>query len=511
MRDESESKRSSGMGEKLLSLRAITKTYPGVRALDDVSLDFAAGEVHAIVGENGAGKSTLIKVISGATTPDSGRIVVAGREFMAMDPEQSLASGIAVIYQELSQFDSLSVAENIFIGERLGGLLVDFKTMRMKAAEILERFGVAIDPGKSVAGLTPAQRQIVEIAKAIHRKARVVIMDEPTAPLTMREVDRLFEVIRGLKRDGIAVIYISHRLEEVFAICDSVSVMRDGRYVSTMSVSETSRQELIALMVGRNLRTSYPRPAKGPAAVALEVKGISGNGVRNISFSVRKGEILGISGLVGAGRTELVRLVYGAERVEDGEIWVDGKRVNIDSTATALQFGIGLIPEDRKTQGAFLPMSVAWNISIASLRSLSRGLVVNRRAEGERAQEYRDRLRIKTPSLGQRVMFLSGGNQQKVVVAKTLAANTNILIFDEPTRGIDVGAREEIYELIIELANQGKAIIMVSSDMEELLGMSDRILVLAGGTLVGELPREEFDPRRVLELASGSARSEVAQ
>jgi ribose transport system ATP-binding protein len=361
-----------------------------------------------------------------------------------------------------------------------------------------------------VSSLTPAQRQIVEIAKAIHREARLVIMDEPTAPLTLHEVEKLYEVIRELKSRAIAVIYISHRLEEVFAVCDRVSVMRDGRYIRTAAVNETNRKELIGLMVGREFDGAYPRHAEKPGKVALEVRNVRGKGVSGVSFSVRSGEILGVSGLVGAGRSELMRLIYGAEKLEAGEILIDGTPMRIASPSDALRLGIGLIPEDRKRHGAFLGRSIAWNIAIASLRRISRLGVVRGDREADQAHAFSEKLRIKAPSIRQKVSALSGGNQQKVVLAKTLAARTRIIIFDEPTRGIDIGAREEIYRLMCELAENGTAIIMVSSDMEELLGISDRLIVLADGRLVGEMQRSEFNPHRVLELAAGGKTTEVS-
>lgn len=493
------------MNEVILKLNNITKTYPGVVALDQVSIDFNRGEIHAIVGENGAGKSTLIKIVSGAVTPDAGEIILDGKTFHKTTPQEAILNGVSVIYQEFNLFESLTAAENIFIGEKSGGSLVDFKRMNSEAREIFARFNVSIRPDTLVKELSPGHKQIVEISKAIHKKAKIIIMDEPTAPLSMVEVGKFFEIINELKENGMTIVYISHRLDEIFEIADRVSVLRDGKYIDTKNVKDTNRQELISLMVGRELKNSYPGPDKEPAETILSVRNVTGNGVKDISFDVRRGEIVGVAGLVGAGRTELMRVIYGAEKLESGDILLDGKQVRISSPAKALDLGIGLIPEDRKHQGAFLQMTIAWNICISNIRSLSKYLVVNKKAEEDQARKYRDILNIKTPSLEQKVMNLSGGNQQKVVLAKVLAAKTDVLIFDEPTRGIDVGAREEIYHLMRSLSNQGKAIIMVSSDMEELLGMSDRIIVMSEGRLTGEVPKSDFSQQLILELASAKS------
>jgi ribose transport system ATP-binding protein len=491
------------MNHAILSLSNITKTYPGVKALDDVSIQFDKGEVHAIMGENGAGKSTLIKTIAGAIEPDSGEIIIGDKVFGKLNPQQSIANGISVIYQEFNLFESLTAAENIFIGEKLSDKpIVDYKGMNQKAKQIFDKFNVDIDPNAQVQSLSPAYKQIVEISKAIHKNSKIIIMDEPTAPLTMAEVESLFNVIEELKQNGITIIYISHRLDEIYTIADRVSIMRDGKYITTRNIVDTNRNELISLMVGRELKNSYPVAAIQPTNVVMKVKNLSGNGIKNVSFHVKEGEILGFAGLVGAGRTELMRLIYGADKVEAGEIFIKGNKVKIKSPAQALQLGIGLIPEDRKLHGAFLGNSISWNICISNIKKIAKYGVVNRKVEKKQGEEYQDKLKIKTPSLEQKVMNLSGGNQQKVVLAKVLAASTDVLIFDEPTRGIDVGAREEIYQLMRELSNQGKALIMVSSDMEELLGMSDRILVVSKGELVGEVTKSEYNQERILELAS---------
>lgn len=489
----------------VLSLKEITKKYPGVLALDRVSLDFAEGEVHALLGENGAGKSTLIKAVAGAIDLDGGVISVNGQAYPKMTPHLSRSLGIEVIYQEFNLIPTMSVAENIFLWDRTGkSPLVDFGTMKSKTRDIFRLFNVDISPDVMVQDLSPAMQQIVEIAKAVSKNVKILIMDEPSAPLSVSEVEHMFEIIRRLKKKGVTVIYISHRLEEVFRISDRVTVMRDGRYVATKMTNDTNRTELIGLMVGRELKESYPSRSNPPGEIALEVKNLSGNGDKDISFSVRKGEILGISGLVGAGRTELAMLIFGAVPIEGGEIWVEGKPVQIRSPQDAIQQGLGLLTEDRKGQGLFLEMGVGWNISFPIIRRLSKYGIVDTRTENGIAEKYKQRMDIKTPSLIQRVINLSGGNQQKVVLAKSLAAESDILIFDEPTRGIDVGAKQEIYNLMCELANSGIAIMMISSDMEELLGMSDRIIVLCEGRLAGEVKREQFNQDHILDLASGT-------
>ncbi len=488
----------------VLSIKNLTKQYPGVLALDRVSLDFAAGEVHALLGENGAGKSTLIKAIAGAIAPDDGVIRLNGQEYTKMTPHLARSLGIEVIYQEFNLVPSLSVAENIFLGDKTGrGLLVDTKVMVKRASAVFQQFNIDIDPYALVRDLPSAQQQIVEIAKAVSKNVKLLIMDEPTAPLTVTEVESMFEIVRRLKAQGVTVIYISHRLEEIFRIADRVSVLRDGRYIATRQTAATNRKELISLMVGRELKESYPARQAAPGEIALEVRRLYGSGDEDISFCVRKGEILGLSGLVGAGRTELARVIFGAEPAESGEILIEGRPVQIRSPEEAIRLGIGLIPEDRKNQGVFLDMDIKWNISFSQVRRLSRRTVVDTRQELSVAEKYRDLLKIKTPSLGQQVKNLSGGNQQKVVLAKSLAAESKILIFDEPTRGIDVGAKQEIYNLMCALANDGIAIIMISSDMEELLGMSDRVIVLCEGRMAGEVPRAQFSQNYILDLASG--------
>ncbi len=489
-----------------LELVNIKKTYPGVVALDDVSIAFEKGEVHAIVGENGAGKSTLIKTISGAEKPDSGKIVLDGQEHASMTPKLAIDQGIAVVYQEFMQFDALTVADNIFLGamEKGQGIQVKDKDLRQKTVELLSDFNCDIHPDTLIRELSVANRQIVEIAKAVIKKARIIIMDEPTAAITVEEQKLLFDNIKRLKAEGVTIIYISHRLEELFEICDRVTVMRDGHYVATQNIADTTKNDLIRLMVGRELSDTYP-PKEQPASdeIMMKVESLSGNGVQDINFDLYKGEILGFAGLVGAGRTELMHLLFGAAPRTAGRITVKNEELMLSSPNDGIAAGIGLIPEDRKWQGCFLDKSVSWNISISNIKQLSRGLVVDSKAEAELAEKYQKAINIKTPSLKQLVLNLSGGNQQKVVVAKMLAVEPDILIFDEPTRGIDVGARFEIYSIMVELAKQGKSILMVSSDMEELLGMSERIVVLHEGQQMGILSKAEFSQETIMMMASG--------
>lgn len=485
----------------VLSMKNITKLYPGVVALNNVSVDFKAGEVHALLGENGAGKSTLIKVLSGAVVNDEGTIWINGQEFDKMTPAISRNCGVEVIYQEYNLIGGLSVAENICLGRQMHGI-ANKKEMVSITRELFDKYHINIDPKAYVKELSTAQQQLVEITKAISKDASLIVMDEPTAQLTMSEVTNLYEIIRNLKAKGKTVIYISHRLEELFEITDRVTIMRDGAYVDTVDTDKTTRDELITLMVGRELNDSYPKRDCVKNEVALKVEHLSGYSNTDVSFELKKGEILGVSGLVGAGRTELMRVIFGADKKLGGTVSVNGQAVHIRSPKEALKLGIGLIPEDRKMQGCFLNSSIEWNISISNIQKLTTAHVVDKKKIRRQAEYYEKMLNIKTPSLEQKVRNLSGGNQQKVVLAKVLAADTDIIIFDEPTRGIDIGARHEIYELMCDLVREGKSILMVSSDMEELLGMSDRIIVLCEGKLTGELKKEDFSQEAIMHLAS---------
>ncbi len=486
----------------ILSLRNITKTYPGVIALDDFSVDFVKGEVHALLGENGAGKSTLIKIVSGAIEPDSGKIIIEGQEFKKMTPIQAKELGIEVIYQEFSLVGPLSVAQNVFLGFGKG-FFTDHNDLKRRASKIFEEMGVDINPSAIVRTLSPAKKQLVEIAKAISHNTKILIMDEPSAPLSASEVETMFGIIQQLKMNGVTVIYISHRLEELFRISDRVTVMRDGHFVQTLETKKTDRKELISLEVGRTLKEYYPKRDVNLGEVVLEVKNLSGNGDKNISFALHKGEILGVAGLVGSGRTEMANVIYGSVRKDSGEVFVNGEKVEINAPDQALKHGIGLIPEDRMFQGCILNADINFNISLSVFNKLTNSPLINSKKIKKIVQYYGEKLSIRTPNFQQRVRNLSGGNQQKVVLAKTLAADTDILIFDEPTRGIDVGAKEEIYNLMVDLVNHGKSILMISSEIEELLGMSDRLIVLCEGRFMGEIPKEKFDQRYVIELASG--------
>ena len=486
----------------ILSVQGITKYYPGVTALDHVSIDFRKGEVHALCGENGAGKSTLIKAIAGALVPDEGTITIDGKEHKSLTPYGASQEGVAVIYQEFNLLESMSVKENICFGHYKGNL-VDYKQMTADAKKILDEMDVKLDLEAKVRDLPSSQKQLVEIAKSISRNAKILIMDEPSAPLSVNETEKMFDIVRRLKAQGVTIIYISHRLEEIFEIADRVTVLRDGKFIGTKDVKDTTIKELISKMVGRELTGDYPARTKPVGETILSVKHLYGNGDEDISFDLHRGEILGLGGLVGAGRTELVRCIFGADPMESGEIEVNGKKVSIKSPQDAIRQGLGLIPEDRKLQGCFLLKTIKWNNSISNLKDLEKNHVIDEKKETEQAEKYQKVLNIRTPSILQMVKNLSGGNQQKVVLAKTLATNSEIVIFDEPTRGIDVGAKQEIYLLMRQMADEGKGILMITSDMPELLGMADRIIVLHDGRISGELKREEYTQDRVLELASG--------
>lgn len=488
-------------GKTVLQLKNLTKKYPGVVALDHVSFDLKEGEVHALIGENGAGKSTLIKCLCGAITPEEGTIEIDGESFYEMTPKKAREHGVEVVYQELNLIDGLTVAENVCFGSKYGKF-VNFNVLNQKTKEVFNLMNVHIDPSKLVMELSTAQQQLVEIAKSVSKNVRILVLDEPTAPLTEDEVKILFQIIEALKKQKVAIIYISHRLDEIFQVTDRVTIMRDGQYVTTMNTCDTNRNELIRYMVGREIKDIYPKRVNTSSEPMLELEHVCGLGDKDITLHVNKGEIVGLAGLVGAGRTELARMLFGADPMESGTVKLDGKAVKISSPGEAIKHGIGLIPEDRKRQGTLLSFGIDWNIALTHLPDISKYLVVNDRIIAQQADEFIEKLRIKTPSREQLVNNLSGGNQQKVVLARTLVNDSRLIIFDEPTRGIDVGARAEIYMLLDELANQGNAILMISSDMEELIGMSDRIYVLSEGRLTGELKREEYTQERILELMS---------
>ena len=493
------------MGRKILEVKNVTKTYPGVVALDNVSFDVEEGEILALIGENGAGKSTVIKTISGAIQADSGEIIIDGRRFTKLNPTQAKEAGIGVVYQELNLVPSLSIMENIFLGDRVGSGMLgpNFREMRKRSEEIMADLGVKIDVSTQVQMLSTAQMQIVEIAKAVVKNCKVLIMDEPSASIPMAEVENMFRIVRRLKEKGVAVIYISHRLEELFELCDRVTVFRDGQYVITRNVADITKKDLIRYMIGRELTEKFPERDVVPGEPVLEVRDLSGNGDFHINLELFRGEILGLAGLVGAGRTELAKMLCGDVKPDSGQILIHGKELKASSAADGVKAGIGLVPEDRKLEGVFLNYTIEWNIPVMSLKRVSRFGFMNFRELDRLTKTYVDTLAIKTPSVKQEVRNLSGGNQQKVVVAKVLAAENEILIFDEPTRGIDVGAKQEIYKLMNSLVEQGKSILMISSEMEELLGMSDRIVVLHEGRVTGELQKDQFGQDKVLELASG--------
>jgi ribose transport system ATP-binding protein len=488
-----------------LETKDLVKIYPGVQALDHVSLTVRKGEVHAIVGENVAGKSTLIKILSGAIQPDGGEIFFDGVVYKGFVTQQALSLGISTIYQEFNLVRSLSIAENVFLGkEPTRGPFTDFRTMYRETERLFGEMGIPINSRDLVSKIGVAYQQIVEIVKAVSVNAKVLIMDEPSAPLTNSETDALFALIRKLKTKGVTIIYISHRLEEIFEVCDRVSVMRDGRYIETLEAAKTNKRELISLMVGRELGDDYPAPAVSAESVPyLLVRDLNTNKLSHISFEVFRGEIVGFGGLVGAGRTEVMRALFGADPVKSGTIIIGGKTVTIDSPVAAIKHGAVLIPEDRKNQGLVLGLDIKVNITLASINKVSRFSFVNDRRAEEVCTALKDELRIKTPSLKQRVRNLSGGNQQKVVLAKWLAADCDIVLFDEPTRGIDVGTKREIYNLMRDLAARGKCIIMVSSEMPELIGMSDRIYVMHEGCIAGELRKDQVTQEAILSLASG--------
>lgn len=487
-----------------LKMNNITKVFPGVVALDKVSMDFREGTVHAIVGENGAGKSTLIKILTGAHTPTEGTVELFGETHDHFTPREALEKGIAAIYQELILVPYLTVAENIFYGrEKTKGIFLNKSEMNQQTRELCREMGVEIDPRARVKDLGVAYQQIVEIVKAVSQNARILVMDEPSAPLTTHEIEAMFNVVRKLKQKGVTVLYISHRLEEIFEICDYVSIMRDGRYITTAKTGEISKKEIIAHMVGRELGETFPGGAGAGNEIVLEVSNLSTEIIKDVSFVLKKGEILGFGGLVGAGRTETAMALFGADPINSGKLKLMGKPVTINSPRDAIQKGIGLIPEDRKKFGLVLSMQVKDNITYCILDRISRVSWINTRKENSIAEKLKQDLTIKTPTMKQTTKNLSGGNQQKVVLAKWLARNCDILIFDEPTRGIDVGAKQEIYNLMKELTEQGKSIIMISSEMPELIGMSDRIIVMHEGKIAGELARRDYSQSRILEIASG--------
>ncbi|MEA2512484.1 MAG: inositol transport system ATP-binding protein [Thermomicrobiales bacterium] len=508
----------------LLRVEGISKSFPGVLALQDVSLEVHSGEVLGLVGENGAGKSTLMKILSGVYAPDGGQILLDGQPVTIHDPRHAQRLGISIIYQEFNLMPNLSVEENVFVGrEPNSGGVVRWRSLRRQTQELLDQLGVHLDPGAMVRDLSVAEQQMVEIAKALSLNARLVIMDEPTSALTDTEVTALMAIIKGLRARGLAVIYISHRLEEIFTICDRVTVLRDGQLAGDLPIAQTTPDRLVRLMVGRPLGDLFrPEEAdrrlealaeRSPAPI-LEVRGLGRTGtvrdaaaivLDDVTFNLRPGEIVGLAGLVGSGRTEIARAIFGADDYDRGEIVIEGSAVRVRSPRDAIRRGIGLVPEDRKLQALVLKLAIRENLGLSILDRLSRFGVVRLGAERALARQLVQSLRVRTPSIEQKVLNLSGGNQQKVVIAKWLALHPKILIMDEPTRGIDIGAKAEVHGLMHQLAADGVAILMISSELPEILGMSDRVLVMRQGRIAGELARSEATQEAIMALATGVA------
>lgn len=493
-------------------MEGIDKSFPGVRALDQARFDLYAGEVHALVGENGAGKSTLMKILAGIYKKDAGRILYKGEEVDIPTPAAAQQLGISMIHQELNLMPHLTIAQNIFIGReprRAGGFFIDEAAMNEQAAQLFVPLHLRLDPRTRVQSLTIAQQQMIEIAKATSFNAEVLIMDEPTAALTESEIRDLFALIRQFRTRGVGIIYISHRLEELKQISDRITVMRDGRTIDTVPTAEASIAEIIRMMVGRTIFETAEEslPQNGNEEVVLEVKGLTrGRALQDVSFALKKGEILGFAGLMGAGRTDVARAIFGADPVDAGEVYIQGKKATINSPRDAVRHGIGYLSEDRKRYGLALKLDVKTNVVLAALRKfLGIGGTINDATARTTARHYVEALSIRTPSVEQKVQNLSGGNQQKVVIAKWLTADTDILIFDEPTRGIDVGAKSEIYRLLNDLAQQGKSIIMISSELPEILRMSHRIVVMCEGRITGELPIAEATQEKIMTYATQRA------
>lgn len=486
-------------------MNGIAKRYPGVVALDGVNLEVARGEVHILLGENGAGKSTLVKILAGAVQRDAGTISLDGRACEFATPRAAQEAGVSIIYQEFNLVPDLTVAENIFLGREPRAVipgLIGQARMKADATRLLLELEVAIDAGAVVAQLGVAEQQMVEVAKALSIDAKILVMDEPTSALSDKEITQLFKVIRTLRERGVAIIYISHRMEELFQIGDRVTVLRDGRYVATREIATTTMDELVSLMVGRDLTEHFPKKAVAPGEELLRIEHLSRHGVlHDISLTLHRGEVVGLAGLMGSGRTELARAIFGADPIDSGRVTVKGREVVVRSPQQAVGLGLGLLTEDRKRQGLVLCLDIQANTCLASVDRFSTAGVVDGRREEVAAQKLSDDLRVKTPGLQQCVVNLSGGNQQKVVLAKWLCCEADILIFDEPTRGIDVGSKVEIYQLINRLAAEGKAILMISSELPEILGMSDRILVMNRGRIAGEFTAAEATQEKILHCA----------
>ncbi len=488
----------------ILQLKGITKLYPGTLAVDHVDLAIRRGEVHAIVGENGAGKSTLIKMLSGAVAPTSGLIEFDGASFSAFTPEMAIAKGIGVIYQEFNLVPGLSIAANVFLGREFRqGMFINDRQAEQAAQKLIDEWQVNLDSRTPVKSLSIAEQQIVEIIKAISQEVKLLIMDEPTASLTLDEVSTLFRLTRQLKEKGVTVIYISHRLEEIFELCDRVSVMRDGHHVTTLEVADTNEPALIRFMVGREIG-DYPKKAPPQTEVLLSVRHLADRHIfSDVSFDLHQGEILGMYALIGAGRTDVALTLFGAKPRRAGEVYLRGQPLHINSPAEAVEHGLGLVPEDRKGQGLILSMRSSQNMTLSAVQTISRQSFIRLDQEETLVKHFQDKLKMQAHVPREEARNLSGGTQQKVVLAKLLARQADVILFDEPTRGIDVGAKHEIYELMVELCREGKAILMISSEMPELLGMADRILVMRQGRLMGEFSRNEATEEKLLSLAAG--------
>ncbi|MDQ0877641.1 ribose transport system ATP-binding protein [Paenibacillus sp. V4I3] len=495
------------MTSKLLEMKGISKSFPGVKVLEQVDFTLHRGEVHALMGENGAGKSTLMKILGGIYTKDSGSITVNGNVYDIASPSMAQNLGIVIIHQELNMVPHLTVMENIFLGREFTygkSKLINWRRMRQESHRYLSQLGLNIDPGTLVNELSVGQQQMVEIAKALSMKAEILVLDEPTAALTDREIEALFLVIASLKEKGVGMIYISHRMEEIFRICDQVTVMRDGHYIGTEYIANTTMDHLVKMMVGREIKDRFPKVKVTLGEEKLTVNGLTQKGkLHDISLSVRAGEIVGIAGLMGAGRTELAKALFGVTSIDRGTISINGKPVSIKKPIDAIHAGIGLITEDRKDEGLLLPLSVNDNLALPNLKILSSFGFMNRSKERELSDSMIKKLLIKTPNSEQKVGSLSGGNQQKVVIGKWLATNPQVLILDEPTRGVDIGAKKEIYDLMNELVSQGVAILMISSELPEVLGMSDRILVMHEGKISGEFTQEDASQEKIMLSATG--------
>lgn len=493
------------MKQPFIELKGVSKIFPGVRALNQINLDVYPGEVLGLVGENGAGKSTLIKILTGAHRNDEGKINIEGKETVIYGPKHAMELGITAIYQELNIVKQLTVAENVFLGREVKkGKLLDRTYMIEKSSELLKDLGQEINPKLPISMLGVGQQQMVEIAKALSVKTKVLIMDEPTASLSNREVSELLRTVKSLREKGIGIVYISHRLEEIIEICDRVTIMRDGEKVKTLQKNEITTDTLIKLMVGRNLEEQFPKVETKKGEEVLRVEGLSRNGVfENVTFGVKKGEILGVAGLVGAGRTEVMRVVFGADSKDAGDVYIHGKKVKITCPRDAMKNKIAFLTEDRKGQGLILDNTVAFNMNISSFNKITKGFLLDRKKSKQRCAENIKKLNINPPLDSFIVRQFSGGNQQKVVIAKWLNTDADIYIFDEPTRGIDVGAKVEVYNVMNELVSKGAAIIMISSEMPEVLGMSDRIIVMHEGKLTGEFDRKEANQENIMKAASG--------